>query len=53
MIKEIIQVELISLKARLKEASRYTLNVDLQLECELLRAQIKALEKEYKKQKEK
>ena len=50
MVKEIIYVQLISLKARLKCASDYIYNTDLQLESNLLRAQITALEEAYKKE---
>lgn len=42
----IIDVELISLKARLRAASQYVLNHDMRLEVELLAKQILALEAE-------
>jgi len=46
--REIADVMLISLHARLNRAISFTLNRDLYLECELLRAQIAALGPELK-----
>lgn len=42
--KEVADIMLISLRARLLRAGGYIWNTDMQLECELLRAQIAALE---------
>jgi hypothetical protein len=42
----VIEVELISLKARKKKAEAYIMNNDMLIESELLQGQIKALEDE-------
>ena len=49
-VTDILKVQIISLKARKKAAQGYILNKNLQLEGELLAAQIKALETELEKQ---
>ena len=43
-IKDILVVQIISLKARKKKAQEFILNKNLQLEIELLTAQIETLE---------
>ncbi len=49
---QIIEVQLISLKARKEKAKQFAFNIDLQLECKLLESQIEALEAELKTPKE-
>lgn len=51
IIQDIIKIQIISLKARKKAAQGYILNTKLQIECNLLAAQIRALEIELEKQK--
>lgn len=41
-----LEVEELSLQARLREASVYPFNADLQFECRLLQAQIRAIRDE-------
>ena len=43
--KAIIEVKLLSLKARESTARDYCMNINMQIEANLLRAQIEALEK--------
>lgn len=43
MFRFCLMVEQISLKARLEKASNYILNIELQLECKLLEAQLGAI----------
>jgi len=44
--KDAVEVELISLRARLEAARGYVLNTSMQVECNVLRRQIEALERE-------
>ena len=43
--KAVIEVELLGLKARESTARDYCMNINMQIEANLLRAQIEALEK--------
>lgn len=49
-MKDALKVEIISLKARRRKAQDYCMNTDLMLECELLTAQIDALEQALKEE---
>ncbi len=44
--RAVIETELVSLKARESMARDYCMNINMQIEANLLRAQVEALEKE-------